>query len=56
MINAGIVVLKALAKKLGTFALEFEDFSSWNSDTYKKTGRYMLDDALDTLRKFDAIL
>jgi isocitrate/isopropylmalate dehydrogenase len=55
VISAGITVLKKLASTLGTFDLEFENFD-WSSDTYKATGKYMPDDALTTLKKFDAIL
>lgn len=55
VIEAGITVLKKLATTLNTFTLDFETFD-WSSDVYKKTGKYMPDDALDILRKFDAIL
>lgn len=55
VIEAGITVLKRLASTLGTFSLEFEHFD-WSSDLYKKTGKYLPDDALTILRKFDAIL
>ncbi|CZT02003.1 hypothetical protein WAI453_007801 [Rhynchosporium graminicola] len=55
VIEAGITVLKKLAETLQTFNLEFTNFD-WSSDTYKKTGKYMPDDALTTLKKFDAIL
>ena len=55
VIEAGITVLKELASTLRTFDLEFEKFD-WGSDRYKKTGKYLPDDALPTLKKFDAIL
>jgi isocitrate/isopropylmalate dehydrogenase len=55
VISAGITVLKKLASTLRTFDLEFENFD-WSSDRYKKTGKYLPDDALQTLKKFDAIL
>jgi isocitrate/isopropylmalate dehydrogenase len=55
VISAGITVLKKLASTLGSFDLQFENFD-WSSDTYKKTGKYLPDDALQTLKKFDAIL
>lgn len=55
VIDAGVAVLKKLATTLGTFDLEFEDFD-WSSDRYKKTGKYLPDDALTILKKFDAIL
>jgi hypothetical protein len=55
VVEAAITVLKAIAKKRGTFQLDFTNFD-WSSDTYKKTGRYVPDNHLDILRKFDAIL
>ena len=55
VISAGIIVLRKLASTLGSFDLQFENFD-WSSDTYKKTGKYLPDDALQTLKKFDAIL
>jgi isocitrate/isopropylmalate dehydrogenase len=55
VIEAGITVLKKLSETLKTFDLEFTNFD-WSSDTYKRTGKYMPDDALTTLKKFDAIL
>ena len=55
VISAGITVLKTLASQLGSFNLEFENFD-WSSETYKNTGEYMPNDALVTLKKFDAIL
>lgn len=55
VIAAGKVVLQHLAKCLNTFNLEFEDFE-WSSAYYKKHGRYLPDDALEQMRKFNAIL
>ena len=55
VIEAGVEVLKKLASSLNTFDLTFENFD-WSSDYYKKHGRYLPDDALTTLKKFDAIL
>ncbi|KAL3419267.1 tartrate dehydrogenase/decarboxylase TtuC' [Phlyctema vagabunda] len=55
VIEAGVTVLKKLASTLGAFDLEFENFD-WSSDRYKKTGKYLPDDALAILKKFDAIL
>ncbi|GBF65163.1 tartrate dehydrogenase/decarboxylase [Trichophyton mentagrophytes] len=55
VISAGIEVLKKLASSLGKFELDFETFD-WSSEYYKKHGRYLPDDALTTLKKFDAIL
>ncbi|GAA6039051.1 hypothetical protein JCM8097_000173 [Rhodosporidiobolus ruineniae] len=54
VVEAGIAVLKAIAKKRG-FHLDFTHFD-WSSDTYKKTGSYLPPNHLDILRKFDAIL
>ncbi|KAM5466639.1 hypothetical protein MauCBS54593_005896 [Microsporum audouinii] len=55
VIGAGITVLKKLTSMLGKFELEFENFD-WSSEYYKKNGKYLPDDALTTLKKFDAIL
>lgn len=55
VVGAAITVLKALAKKRGTFKLEFTDFD-WSSETYKKTGRYVPENHLEILKGFDAIL
>jgi len=55
VISAGITVLKKLASALNTFDLEFEHFD-WSSEYYKKHGKYLPDDGLETLKKFDAIL
>ena len=55
VIEAGITVLKKLVATLKTFDLHFDNFD-WSSDRYKKTGSYLPDDALETLKKYDAIL
>lgn len=55
VISAGITVLEKLASTLKTFNLSFQHFD-WDSEYYKRNGRYLPEDALDTLRKFDAIL
>ncbi len=54
VIAEGEKVLKALAEKEGSFALEFIPFD-WGSERFLKTGAYMPDDALELLKKFDAI-
>jgi tartrate dehydrogenase/decarboxylase/D-malate dehydrogenase len=54
VINAGLQVLEVLAKRDGGFALQVEQFP-WGSDYYKKHGRMMPADGLDTLKPFDAI-
>lgn len=55
VISAGVEVLKAIASADGTFDLTFEDYD-WSSETYKKTGKYIPDGGLDSLKKHDAIL
>jgi isocitrate dehydrogenase len=55
VIQAGKIVLEKLAKCIDTFDLSFEDFE-WSSEYYKKHGKYLPDDALDQVRKFNAIL
>jgi isocitrate dehydrogenase len=55
VIDAGVTVLKKLSETLKTFNLDFTNLD-WSSDTYKKTGRYLPENALETLKKFDAIL
>ncbi|PLN85995.1 isocitrate/isopropylmalate dehydrogenase [Aspergillus taichungensis] len=55
VIEAGIVVLKALAKALNTFNLDFTNYD-WSSETYKKTGQYIPDGGLEALKTHDAIL
>jgi tartrate dehydrogenase len=55
VISAGVQVLKKLAGELGTFDLEFTDFE-WGSDYFKREGKYLPDDALETMRGFNAIL
>ncbi|RDW69277.1 tartrate dehydrogenase-1 [Coleophoma cylindrospora] len=55
VISAGIQVLRALTKAIGSFELEFTHFD-WDSARYKKEGTYLPADALDQLKKFDAIL
>jgi isocitrate/isopropylmalate dehydrogenase len=55
VISAGVQVLKKLAATLDTFDLDFTHFE-WSSDYYRRHGRYLPDDALEQMRKFDAIL
>jgi tartrate dehydrogenase/decarboxylase/D-malate dehydrogenase len=54
VIDAGLQVLEVLARREGNFELEVERFP-WGSDYYKKHGRMMPVDGLDTLKPFDAI-
>ena len=55
VIDAGVEVLKTLSAAAGDFSLEFEDYD-WSSETYKKTGKYIPDGGLESLKKHDAIL
>lgn len=55
VIEAGVTVLKKFAATYGKFDIDFTNFD-WSSDYYKKNGKYLPDDALTTLKKFDAIL
>ena len=54
VIAEGVKALNAAAAKDGTFAFEFEHFP-WGCEYYLKTGKMMPDDALETLKAFDAI-
>jgi tartrate dehydrogenase/decarboxylase/D-malate dehydrogenase len=54
VIAAGLQALEALQRRTGSFRLHVEQFP-WGSDFYKRTGAMMPADALDTLKKFDAI-
>ncbi len=54
VIAEGIKALNAAAAKDGTFRFAFEHFP-WGCEYYLKTGRMMAEDALATLKGFDAI-
>lgn len=54
VIDAGLEVLQAVARSDGGFALQTESFD-WGSDRYRKVGRMMPEDGVETLRGFDAI-
>jgi tartrate dehydrogenase/decarboxylase/D-malate dehydrogenase len=54
VIAEGEMVLRELAKKDGSFGLEFTPFD-WGSERFLKTGAYMPENPLDILKKFDAI-
>src|SRR6266581_2093963 len=54
VIPAGLQALQALEKRTGGFRLKVEEFA-WGSDYYRKNGAMMPADALDRLRRFDAI-
>ncbi len=53
VVPEGVRVLDAVGRKIGvTFSwVEFD----WSCETYHRTGRMMPDDAIETLRAFDAI-
>jgi tartrate dehydrogenase/decarboxylase/D-malate dehydrogenase len=54
VIAAGLEVMRVLEERDGGYRLAVESFP-WGSDYYRKTGRMMAEDGLDTLRRFDAI-
>jgi tartrate dehydrogenase/decarboxylase/D-malate dehydrogenase len=54
VIDAGTRVLHAVAARDGGFKLKVEEFP-WGTDYYFEHGRMMPEDALETLRRFDAI-
>lgn len=54
VINAGLEVLYALEKRYGEFRFEVDTFD-WGSDYYKAHGTMMPNNALETLKGFDAI-
>ena len=54
VIEAGLEVLQAVAKADGGFGFETEAFD-WGSDRYRRVGRMMPADGVETLRGFDAI-
>lgn len=55
VVDASVQVMKKLVELDGTFDLDFVNFD-WNSDNYKKTGKYIPDGGLEELKKHDAIL
>lgn len=55
VVAAGVQVLETLAKASGQFDVKIEDYD-WSSETYKKTGQYVPEGGLESLRKHDAIL
>lgn len=54
VISAAITVLQKLATTLGTFSLQFEHLP-WSSKHYKEHGRYISEDGLGELKRYDAI-
>lgn len=55
VIDAGVRVVHAVAKKLGSFKVDFTELD-WSSDRYKSTGSYVPEDYIEMLREHDAIL
>ena len=54
VIPAGVTVLERMQERDKKFRMKFESFP-WGSDYYRKTGKMLPDDALTTLKPFDAI-
>jgi isocitrate/isopropylmalate dehydrogenase len=55
VVSAAIELVETLAKTLKTFKIEFTHIP-WGTEYYKKTGRYVDENVLDTLRGYDAAL
>ena len=55
VVTAGVDVLHALAKRVGTFSFNVESFD-WGGEYYKKHGRMMPENGRDLIRGHDAIL
>src|SRR5580698_7213753 len=55
VIAAGVEVMNALAKRVGTFTFKFDHFD-WGGQYYKKHGRMMPENGRDLIRDHDAIL
>ena len=54
VIAEGVRVLEHVAKLDGGFEFEFTHFP-WGCDYYLQTGKMMPDDAIETLKQYDAI-
>ena len=55
VVDAGVEVLDALAKRESSFAFHFDRFD-WGGEYYKKHGRMMPENGRDLIRHHDAIL
>ncbi|KAJ5929081.1 hypothetical protein N7454_006929 [Penicillium verhagenii] len=53
VVSATIQVVEKLAKALGTFQINFTHIP-WGTNYYKEHGRYLSEDALSTLKQYDA--
>jgi tartrate dehydrogenase/decarboxylase / D-malate dehydrogenase len=54
VIDAGLTVMERLAQTDGGFRFDVTRFD-WGSDLYRRTGRMMPEDGVETLKGFDAI-
>lgn len=54
VIDAGVKVIHAVAKRLGTAQYEFTNLD-WSSERYKRTGSYVPEDYIEVLKEHDAI-
>jgi len=55
VVNAAIEVVQKLAQTLNSFTIKFEHIP-WGTAYYKEHGRYVDDDVLEVLRRYDAVL
>ena len=55
VVHAAAAALRALTKKMGSFSIDYTDLP-WGTAYYKEHGRYIPEDALETLQRHDAIL
>ena len=55
VVSAGVDVLHALAKRVGSFSFNIESFD-WGGEYYKKHGRMLPENGRDLIRGHDAIL
>jgi tartrate dehydrogenase/decarboxylase/D-malate dehydrogenase len=54
VVEAGVQVLDVLAELEDSLSFDYQRFD-WGSDYYRRTGRMMAEDGLETLKGFDAI-
>lgn len=53
VVSATIEIIHKLASTLGTFTIDFEHIP-WGTNYYKENGRYMPEDAVAMMKKYDA--